>query len=589
MGIVNSGLRYRVAGLAGLLALALFAVTHAAPLSPIRDTISNSAPGGLANHNVFFRNAQEIPVSGRIVITPEATQFGIPPGLDFTDVDLLVGGADRSLAAAPGMGAGSADGVTVVSGASGSVTITLNDTDTIPAGSDVVIRIGFNATFEVAGDAQITNPGVSGVSYVVDVETQNAVAAMIDRGQTRIMILEPVTAGVGGVIVEAPTRYNGLPAMDLPSGTAAVVMSLETNIFATCRYDTVAGTLYDNMPFTFQVTPQTLHEVTLAGLVDGTTYTFYIRCENLIGMENPDDFIITFRVSESDESGTSGGSGSGSGSGSSGSGGGGGSSGSGSSGAGGPGSSGSTGQAFPPPPEDPALSMTGWTMRQAAVAISKDGQVIATGQSNIAGEFSLAVLELSQGVHTISVSATDPDGRATRALAFTFQVVGDTTNVISNVLLPPTIALGANTINPGDPLFVFGYAVPSQQVEIWVSDVGKNDARIRQVTVADANGRYELALATGGLATGSYDVRSRTFLPQTGWGQYSSRVPLGVGQQAPLDTCQRSDINRDGRVNLIDFSILLFHWSTNFPDADINGDGTVNLTDFSIMLFCWTG
>jgi hypothetical protein len=228
-------------------------------------------------------------------------------------------------------------------------------------------------------------------------------------------------------------------------------------------------------------------------------------------------------------------------------------------------------------------------MRQSALAISKDGQVLASGNSNIAGEFALAIIEMVQGVHTISVSATDPDGRKTRALAFTFQVVGDTTSVISDVLLPPTIALEKSSINPNEPLVVFGYSVPSQQVEIWVSDVGKPDARIRQVAVADTNGRYQLSLDTTGLPTGSYDVRSRAFLGQVGWGQYSNRVPLGVGQQAPLDTCQRSDINRDGRVNLIDFSILLFHWSTNFPDADINGDGTVNLTDFSIMLFCWTG
>jgi hypothetical protein len=54
-----------------------------------------------------------------------------------------------------------------------------------------------------------------------------------------------------------------------------------------------------------------------------------------------------------------------------------------------------------------------------------------------------------------------------------------------------------------------------------------------------------------------------------------------------------ADLNRDGKVNLTDFSILLFWWNTDGgtsdPSADINGDKKVNLTDFSILLFNWTG
>ena len=54
-----------------------------------------------------------------------------------------------------------------------------------------------------------------------------------------------------------------------------------------------------------------------------------------------------------------------------------------------------------------------------------------------------------------------------------------------------------------------------------------------------------------------------------------------------------SDLNRDGSVNLTDFSILVFWWGTNGgdsnPPADINGNGRVSIEDFSILLFNWTG
>ena len=62
-----------------------------------------------------------------------------------------------------------------------------------------------------------------------------------------------------------------------------------------------------------------------------------------------------------------------------------------------------------------------------------------------------------------------------------------------------------------------------------------------------------------------------------------------LGDKCPCDP--HGDINKDGKTNLKDFSILMYYWGqtppTN-PCADINEDGTVNLKDFSIMLYWWT-
>ena len=58
-------------------------------------------------------------------------------------------------------------------------------------------------------------------------------------------------------------------------------------------------------------------------------------------------------------------------------------------------------------------------------------------------------------------------------------------------------------------------------------------------------------------------------------------------------SCSRKgDINADGKINIVDFSIMLYFWNQHNPKnpcADINQDGVVNLIDFSIMLFWWTG
>jgi len=49
------------------------------------------------------------------------------------------------------------------------------------------------------------------------------------------------------------------------------------------------------------------------------------------------------------------------------------------------------------------------------------------------------------------------------------------------------------------------------------------------------------------------------------------------------------DLNSDGKVNVLDFSILLRNWNTLGGVADLNHDGIVNVIDFSIMLRNWTG
>jgi hypothetical protein len=53
----------------------------------------------------------------------------------------------------------------------------------------------------------------------------------------------------------------------------------------------------------------------------------------------------------------------------------------------------------------------------------------------------------------------------------------------------------------------------------------------------------------------------------------------------------KSDLNNDGKDNLIDFSIMAFWYNKpNSPaKVDLNGDGKINLVDFSIMAYYWTG
>ena len=51
-----------------------------------------------------------------------------------------------------------------------------------------------------------------------------------------------------------------------------------------------------------------------------------------------------------------------------------------------------------------------------------------------------------------------------------------------------------------------------------------------------------------------------------------------------------ADFNTDGRVNSVDFGVMMSYWgSTARPAADINKDGAVNSVDFGVLMSQWTG
>lgn len=57
-----------------------------------------------------------------------------------------------------------------------------------------------------------------------------------------------------------------------------------------------------------------------------------------------------------------------------------------------------------------------------------------------------------------------------------------------------------------------------------------------------------------------------------------------------IDGCRGADLNFDGKVNIVDFSILLYFWGQKNPTnicADINSNGIVDIVDFSIMMYWW--
>ncbi|MBP9757557.1 MAG: hypothetical protein KBD06_03075 [Candidatus Pacebacteria bacterium] len=550
---------------------------EAAYMSPISDLIVSSQPSTSTPHILTFTVTNAIPPSGTITITPESA-FSIPVSFGSDDVDLAVssGGpyVERDLAAAAGA---AVDGVSVVSGSAGSVTLTLNSTTGISAGDLVRVVLGTAATHQTAGSVSPINPASPG-SYRIRVETGNGVS-MIDVAKAMIVVILPVTLGVQ-VNENFPIISNALPTGTIPAGSNFIELSFQTDVAATCRYATSTGIAYASMSNSFTNIAGLLHYRVVSGHDDGATYHYYIRCRDTFGATATSDYDLSFSLAStptitSSDGNTPGVASTGAGGGAGGSGG------------SGPFAGGSALLFLS------NVTISGKAPPGTAVTMLRDGKIELTVQTSATGAFTGRISGLERGTYTFVTYASDPTGKKTSRFSSTLTLGSGTNNDISNVYLSPTIATEIETVDVGEPVPVSGLAIPGSIVGLVVRNVPKSGATgipLEYSASSSVAGSWSMTVPAKDLARGTYEFRVKTIMPEAS-SEYSAPIYVGYGESPSqkADTGNRSDINKDGKVNLVDFSILLTHWGDDDEDSDINEDGAINLSDFSILLFNWTG
>lgn len=589
-------------------------------MSRVSDTLSTSAPGSPANHTILFTVPQAIPPSGAIEIRFNEGGFSIPSsGFNFGDVDVgfsaVQGGpyTQRPLAASATAGT---DGVTVTTGTtSAKLRIKLNSSVGISGGSEVEIRLGTNASYGAIGDTQISLSNATG-TYPVTIYSFNAADTEVDYGRTRIVVITPVTIGpVDTTDTTPPVILYAAPTGLLQAGTQGVQLTIQTDEFASCRFATSSSLAFAAMPYSMAGTTTGYalwNFANVTGLENDVTYTYYIRCRdfrlNTIDPPYMLEFTIgippgsatstatstgtgygTGNASTSVQGGPGTGTGTGSGGGPSGSGSGNGPNGGDTAGSGSGGSGGSGGTKL----LQASIKIDGWAYPGATVSILRDGVITSGKPAGGDAAFSSLTEGLDRGSYSFSMYAVDSKGVRSATFATTLWLRSDTLNTLSNVMLPPTLSVANNSVQPGTPLALSGYSAPNAIIMVWLrprlAEVSTQD--IIATTTASTNGTWSLSLPTTGATVGTYELVAQGFMQNSVvQSDKSARMTIGIGVGVSEGDCgSKGDLNCDGFINLVDFSILLFNWNTTNTSADINKDGTVSLPDFSIMLYNWTG
>jgi cysteine-rich repeat protein len=234
------------------------------------------------------------------------------------------------------------------------------------------------------------------------------------------------------------------------------------------------------------------------------------------------------------------------------------------------------------------ISVSGIAYPGRTVNILLDTETVGSVRAASNGRFEFSTAA-SPGTATMGFWSTDTSNVRSVTFNTTFDVTQGAITNITGVIMPPTLSLSTQNANPGDTIRVSGQSIPNASIEVVV-----NEREFVATTTSDAAGIWSYELDTQRLRVAEHTIRARSVTEngllrsQSG---YSLALQLFVGVDGRVTT--PSDLNRDGRINLIDFSILIFWWGTNGgdsdPTADINGNGRVGIEDFSILLFNWTG
>ena len=238
------------------------------------------------------------------------------------------------------------------------------------------------------------------------------------------------------------------------------------------------------------------------------------------------------------------------------------------------------------------INFSGMSYPSTKVTILNNGKVAVTTISDTNARFSSSLSNLSTGTYNFSVFGEDSQGRKSLSFSFPVYVTQGTTVNIGGIFLSPTIDTDKSEVKKGDNLLVFGQTVPNTSLDV----VFHSDQEILRNTITDATGLYKYNMNTTPLEFGNHNVKSKAVMKED-ISASSAEVPFLVGltskQRSLSANCSklRGDLNCDGRVNLVDFSIMAYWYKKLSPPAriDLNGDGKVTLVDFSIMAYNWTG
>ncbi|RJR24663.1 hypothetical protein C4578_02620 [Candidatus Microgenomates bacterium] len=146
---------------------------------------------------------------------------------------------------------------------------------------------------------------------------------------------------------------------------------------------------------------------------------------------------------------------------------------------------------------DTILIVSGKAFPGAYITVTENEAVIGTVTADALGNFEKELFAQESGVRSIGLYGVDADNLTTSTSTHTLTLERGIDNILSNVILPPTISISGTEIAKGDTVDVFGYAPISSTVTVYVND------SLAGSTSSDAFGYYKYTYDTDTHTVGS--------------------------------------------------------------------------------------
>ncbi|MBU4216343.1 hypothetical protein L6270_02130 [Candidatus Parcubacteria bacterium] len=241
------------------------------------------------------------------------------------------------------------------------------------------------------------------------------------------------------------------------------------------------------------------------------------------------------------------------------------------------------------PKAETKITVKGKSYPNSDVHVLVDGVVIGIVKADSKADFYFESIDIAPGVANFGFWSEDVSGLKSTLLTITLRIVAGAVTNISGVYIAPSIDVDKQSVKQGDNVKIYGQTVPGSDIKVHINSPQEF---IEKIDSQD-DGRYELVFNTAPLeedfhtAKAYFEVTAEGNIIKSG---FSKLVSFHVGKEGIAPTpCPNGDLNHDKRVNITDFSILLYNWGTNNACSDQNQNGTVDLIDFSIMMYYWTG
>lgn len=223
------------------------------------------------------------------------------------------------------------------------------------------------------------------------------------------------------------------------------------------------------------------------------------------------------------------------------------------------------------------------------ITVLKDAQKAITTIAGPDAKFEVSLSGLSSGNYNFSVFAEDNQERRSSLFTFPVYITHGATTIVSGIFIAPTVDVDKSEVKKGDNIAILGQTVPSGEITISVNSDEEFFAKIE----SDKDGLYLYNFDTSLLEMGQHFTKSKAS-KEGEVSSFSKAVSFLVGARnvaKAVPEFLKGDLNGDGRVNLVDFSIGAYWYKRPSPPVsiDLNGDGKFDLIDFSIMAFYWTG